>query len=120
MYSQKFITRQYSNVIYTHKDMVVEPNRVNCYVCESCKQITKTIDIAVGVTSFIIPCPVCGCAARSSFYSDLLPDYEPTMEWYRPTIAQALKKKKDHSLMDHLLQGGLSLRTIVKEEKSNE
>lgn len=100
--------------------MTLEPNRVNCYTCESCKQITKTIDIAVGVTSFIIPCPVCGCAARSSFYNDLLPDHEPTMEWYRPTTDQVLKKRKDTGLMDHLLKGGLSLRTIVVEPKTTE
>lgn len=107
-------------VIEANKDIEVEPNRVNCYVCPGCSHITKTIDLDVGVTSFLIPCEKCGEMARSQFYHDLIPSIAPTMEWIRPSLQKVLKKRKDSGLMEHILQGGLSLRTIVKQEKHGE
>lgn len=53
---------------------VREGDRVNAYVCQSCKRYIGTVDIDEGVTPFMIECPSGhNCLgdgdAKSSFYS---------------------------------------------------
>ena len=91
------------------------PNGINCYVCDKCGHITKTIDTAPGVTPFLHDCEVCGEFARSTFYKDIIPDQEPTQEWFRPTLEECYEMECE-ACLEHILNGGLDVRTI---EKSN-
>lgn len=94
----------------------VKKNDVNCYTCE-CGHITKTIDVDKGVTPFMHQCEKCDSFAKSSFYNDIAPHIEPTQEWYRPTLEQVIKMRKNkfgQAMIDHILQGGLDVRNIEK------
>jgi RNase P subunit RPR2 len=114
MRSKREIEREYKKLLtdVATKDFykVDLTNRVNCYVCTKCHRITKTIDVDAGVTPFIHTCGHCGSDAHSTFYKDIAPHFKPTQEWYRPTLEQVLKMKG--GLLDHILQGGLDVRTI--------
>lgn len=90
-------------------------NRVNCYICPDCKHITKTKDVDAGVTPFIFDCDRCSGNATSTFFKDIAPNKQPTFEWYRPTLKQLFKMKKNINLLDHILNGGLDHRKIVSE-----
>lgn len=116
MESQRSVERKYQKLMedvatkdYYKIDLT---NRVNCYVC-SCGRITKTKDVDAGVTPFMFNCEKCGGEARSTFYKDIAPDQQPTIEWYRPTLKQVLKMRNKPGMLDHILQGGLDDRKIV-------
>jgi len=116
MESQREIERKYNQLLseiatnnFYRIDMT---NRVNCYVCE-CGHITKTKDVDPGVTPYMHTCEKCGKMARSSFYQDIVPDKEATQEWYRPTLKQTLKLRKNPDMLHHILQGGLDVRKII-------
>ena len=100
-----------TNDFYRRKDL---SNRVNCYVC-SCGHVTKTKDIDAGVTPFMHKCEKCGQMARSTFGKDVVPHQQPTEEWYRPTLKQVLKMRKNEGLLNHILQGGLDVRRVTKK-----
>lgn len=87
-------------------------NRVNCYVCR-CGHITKTKDIAPGVTPFMFECELCKGTAQSTFYTDIAIHKQPTIEWYRPDIEETIKLRKSPGELDHVLRGGLLDRKIV-------
>lgn len=115
MKSQRETERQYNNLL---KDVETNDffkidltNRINCYVC-GCGHITKTKDVDVGVTPFMHRCEKCKQMARSTFYNDIAPEQPHTEEWYRPTLTQVLKMRKNEDLLNHVLQGGLMNRTI--------
>lgn len=114
MKSQREIERKYNKMLESHKELVA-PNRVNCYVCNHCGYITKTIDVDKGVTPFMHNCEKCNGLARSTFYQDIAPNQKPTQEWFRPTLKQALKMKRNEDMLDHLFGGGLDVRTIKTE-----
>lgn len=113
MESQREVEKKY-NKILQHESIKgeVAPNRVNCYTCEKCGHITKTIDIDKGVTPFMSSCEMCKGTATSSFYDDIAPNQEPTIEWYRPTLKQTLKMRQNFNLLSHVLDGGLCSRII--------
>lgn len=117
MTSQREVERKYNALLKSVKvdDFYtnVKLPRVNCYVCQTCKLITKTIDIDSGVTPFMHTCGYCGNVAHSTFYKDVAPHIPATQEWYRPTLKQVLKMRKHEGLLDHILQGGLDVRNIV-------
>lgn len=116
MISQREIERKYSkllNDVETNDFYKVDlTNRVNCYVCQTCKHITKTKDIDSGVTPFMSHCESCGNYAQSTFYKDIAPDQPHTWEWFRPSLKQVLKMRKNEGMLDHILSGGLELRKI--------
>ena len=68
-------------------------NRVNCYTCQSCGHITKTKDVDAGVIPFMFLCEKCNSTAYSSFFKDIAPDQQPTIEWYRPDLKQVMKMR---------------------------
>lgn len=115
--SRREIERRYNklmkdvetNEFYTKVDLT---NRVNCYVCQTCKHVTKTIDIDSGVTPFMHTCFKCGNVAHSTFYTDIAPHLKPVQEWYRPTLKQCFKMKD--GILEHVLKGGLDVRLIEK------
>jgi len=122
MISQREVERQMAriiNILDKKEEDVVEKSKINCYLCPSCKHITKTIDVDKGTTPFRFNCEKCGNAALSTFYQDHAPDREPTVEWYRPPLKQILKLRKKKDQLNHILQGGLVPRFIIKkgEEK---
>jgi len=86
-------------------------NRINCYVC-SCGHITKTKDVDAGVIPMMHNCESCDAFAYSTGFKDVAPDQPHTQEWYRPTIGQTLKLRKNPGLLEHVLAGGLNLRKL--------
>jgi len=117
MDSQREIERKYKALLHdvaTNDFYKVDlSNRVNCYMCQVCNLITKTIDVDSGVTPFIHTCEHCGNIAHSSFYQDIAPNLKPTQEWFRPSLKEVLKMRKKPGLLDHILQGGLDVRKIM-------
>lgn len=120
MESQGEVTRKYHKLLddVATKDFykIDLSNRVNCYTCSNpkCGHITKTKDVDAGVTPMFFECEVCGSRATSSMYRDIVPDKQPTIEWYRPNLAQVIKMRKKPNLLDHILSGGLDYRKIDK------
>lgn len=123
MYTNSHLTKLWQNLL---KDVATKDfyktdltNRVNYYTCSGEQtHLTKTKDIDAGVTPMFIPCPVCGARASSHGYGeDKIPDMEPTHEWFRPTLDQVLKKKKEPHLIAHYLGGGLDYRKITTQLK---
>ena len=115
MQSRREIKRKYNKLlkdVETNEFYKIDlTNRVNCYVC-SCGHITKTKDVDAGVTPFMHTCEKCGQMARSTFYEDIVPEQQPTEEWYRPTLKEVLKMRKNEGMLDHILQGGLDVRRV--------
>ena len=116
MKSQRQIEREYNKLL---KDVATNDfyktdlkNRVNCYVCTKCGHITKTRDIDAGVTPFMHRCEKCNEIAQSTFYTDIAITQQPTEEWFRPTLKQVIKMRKDEDMLDHILKGGLDVRKI--------
>ena len=118
MESQREITKKYNELIKSvENDEFYKTdlyNKVNCYVCEKCGHVTKTIDVDAGVTPFMHTCEKCGETAQSTFYEDIRPNQEPTQEWFRPNLKQVLKLRTNFGLLDHILSGGLDVRNIDK------
>lgn len=90
----------------------VDPDRINTYVCDTCKHLTKTIDVDKGVTPFMHDCVKCGDTAKSTFYNNIEPRLKPVQEWYRPTLEECLKLRKNEPLLEHVFQGGLLNRNL--------
>ena len=115
MISKKKLIRKYNILLEDVKTNdfynIDLKNRVNCYKC-SCGHITKTIDIHAGVTPFMHNCENCSNMSYSTFYNDIAPHLSPTQEWYRPTLEELLKVRKNEALVEHILMGGLDVRII--------
>lgn len=117
MISQREIKRKYTKLMHDVKTKefydIDLTNRVNCYVCD-CGHVTKTKDIDAGLTPFFFDCEKCGShKAKSTFFNDIKPDCEPTIEWFRPSLEQVLKfRRKNELLVEHILKGGLHHRRI--------
>jgi hypothetical protein len=116
MISQRQIERDYNKLL---KDVATNDfyktdltNRVNCYKCQKCGHVTKTIDIDSGVTPFIFGCEKCGGEAHSTFFKDIAPNQKPSFEWYRPTLKETIKMRKDEDELEHILKGGLAYRKL--------
>ena len=110
------ITKEYNKLLEDVKTndfyKIDLTNRVNCYTCQKCGHITKTKDIDAGVTPFMISCEKCKEVAYSSFYNDIAPTQEATIEWYRPSLEETINSEE--VTLDHILQGGLDHRKIKK------
>lgn len=114
MISQREVARKYEKLLKKVKEddfyKINLENRVNCYVCQKCTRITKTQDIDAGVTPMMFTCRFCGSSARSTFYKDIEPDLIIHGVWYRPTLKEVLKMRKEEFMLDHILSGGLKYR----------
>lgn len=124
MKSEREVIREYNSMLKKVADRPMfgdNGNGINCYVCEDCGHITKTIDIDLGVTPFMHVCESCGSWARSTMYKDINPTVKPTQEWYRPSLKQCLKMRKHEAALQHILDGGLDFRTIkLKDDGKQE
>ena len=116
MVSLRECIRRYYNMLKKHQSEV-EPNRVNCYKCDRCGHITKTMDVDDGVTPYAFTCDYCGNPfATSTMYNDIAPKQKPTHEWYRPSLKETLKwRSKNTNMLEHILNGGLDVRPIKQE-----
>lgn len=94
----------------------------NVYICEKCKRKTITVNLADGVTPFMIQCradgmaavKVCDGMAQSSFYmvdQSLPADWG----WYKPSPDQIEKMSAPER--DHVQRGGLKLRRLDAIER---
>lgn len=115
MMSQRTIEKEYRKL----EIKPAEPNRVNCYICSSCRYITKTIDRHHGVTPMFNRCISCGKQSVSTWYKDIAPNQKPTHEWVVPTLKELMKYRNNPGMIDHILRGGLDFRriTLNKEEQ---
>lgn len=116
--SVREVTRRYNVMMTTIEGYPaeVEKDRHNCYRCPNCGHVTKTIDVEIGTTPANLPCENCSAFAQSTFYVDVAPGQKPTIEWYRPSLKQTLKLRKNPDAVDHILKGGLGYRKIEKTE----
>lgn len=115
--NKRQVAKRYNEMInFPQNKGELKEGRVNCYRCDDCGTITKTIEIDKGVTPFFHFCSNenCDSFAASAFYEDILPDSEPIEEWYRPTLEETLEllKRGYMGSVDHILQGGLDVRKI--------
>lgn len=121
MNSQREVTKKYNQLLQdvAKKDFykIDLTNRVNCYKCNSfkCGHITKTRDIAAGVTPMFFECGMCGGQTTSTMYKDIAPDQEATFVWDRPTLAETMKFRKKPGLLNHILKGGLVVRKLPEQ-----
>ena len=113
---KKDVIRRYKQMLKTVSKENYYKDRTNCYVCEKCGAVTKTIDIDNGVTPMGIECPYCHENAMSSFYQDIAPNIEITHEWYRPTLDETLQLASENKIftVTHILNGGLIRRPCSK------
>lgn len=80
MMSVRECTKLYNKMLKMHESKA-EPNRVNCYRCDKCGSITKTIDVDDGVTPY---CYICECCAEAETYTRMV----------SPNIERVLKVEK--------------------------
>ena len=94
--------------------------RLNLYVCPK-RHKTMTIDVAIGVTPFMLMCKHEGCEefAQSSLYAPecgvlslVLP---PRWEWYRPSGDEYINLDVNDR-ESHVDKGGLLLRKRTEAE----
>lgn len=118
MISKRTVTKKYAelmNEVATNPFYTKErTKKVNCYVCEKCRQILKTIDVDTGTIPFMIRCDVCDGYAQSKMYNDIAPNLKPKYEWFRPTLKEVLKMRNKPQLLEHILNGGLERRKIIE------
>jgi len=94
----------------------------NAYVCQKCGGETVTVNLADGVTPFVIKCRArwpgeCDGMAQSRFYQidqSRLADWG----WYRPE-AKDLEglEQVAPGITDHVNRGGLTLRKLDSAER---
>lgn len=91
------------------------PGGINFYYCinnECERQYTVTLDMATGVTPFIIPCISCGAMSRSSVYRAPLIQGSLKVDciYYRPT--PPVFRQLPLATQQHVLKGWLILGTF--------
>lgn len=94
-------------------------NRINCYQCDYCGHITKTRDVDPGTIPFYHECEKCKELAKSTLFKDVIPDHEPTQEWYRPDIDELMQlaESGQNHLVEHILMSGLLVRPCKTKEQ---
>ena len=114
MISQRELERRYNKLMYEVKNndfyKIDLESRLNVYSC-SCGHDTITIDIDAGVTPFMYRCEKCGNRAISKGYQ-VQGNLTPTLEWYRPSLKEMMKRRKNENLLEHYFNGGLEIRKI--------
>ena len=119
MRSQREVKRKYDKLMHDVRTSDYykgsADHKINCYRCDL-GHITKTISNDVGVIPMYLDCETCARTATSTFYKDIAPGQEPTVEWYRPELKEMMgMRSKNEALLDHVLMGGLVKREIEKD-----
>lgn len=114
MRSVREVTKAYNEMLKMMENKPEHDPKINVYSCPNGHH-TITKDVDKGVTPFMHLCATCKEMAHSSFYK-CDQTLEPVEEWYRPSLEETLKlRKKQGGMLDHILQGGLDVRTIKKD-----
>lgn len=91
--------------------------RENVYTCEKCGGYTVTVDVAEGVTPFMLRCRATGEVGKCDgwAYSAMYPTGPrpkripaPAWEWYRPDRSEYVGSSEQ--MREHFDKGGLALR----------
>jgi len=88
-------------------------DRTNAYNCEVCGHRFITKDVDPGCTPFMHNCEKCGIMSKSEFYENPESSEKATQEWYRPSLEECIKLRKDIGILNHVFNGGL-LNRLVK------
>lgn len=115
---KRAITKRYEKMLKDVEKADINDNtgRVNCYKCQKCGRVTKTIERAKGETPFGIICPDCGEDAMSTFYNDIVPDKPIEYEWVRPTLEECLEMAEQPFQLNFLLSFGLKRKEIRQQK----
>ena len=117
--SKREIAKRYNSMMKLVEGKEIQSQRINCYTCNSCKHVTKTIDMAVGTTPFMHTCEECGDFAHSSMYNDISPNKKPTQTWYRPSLNDCYKlRRKNPEVLEHIFMGGLLHKAITNTKQN--
>jgi len=93
---------------------IFRPNK-NAYTCGACGGQIITVDLAEGVTPFMLACkatPGCSGLMRSAFYS-IDQTLVAAWEWYRPRSLH----KFTPEMKSHIRAGGLVLRKVTVDHE---
>lgn len=99
------------NEVIEEHGILSPQNKINCYVCK-CGCVTKTTEVAHGITPSVLKCESCGSLAEDTKYNDVAPDINPTHEWYRPSFEELLNMLNDEEMVQHILLCGLCIRKL--------
>lgn len=105
---------RYRKLLRSIENMKIYDGRhkgIDVYECYDCGHKRYTYYKDKGVTPFTLSCPICpGIMTHTKTIrttSDLMP-----IPWLRPTFKQMLKLSP--GMIEHVLQGGLVLKTHLK------
>jgi hypothetical protein len=115
MTKKEHIIQRYNSIVYRYKNQKVKDNKINCYICNKCDHITKTIEIDIGSIPFMFNCEKCDGMGTTTFSKDIAPTQKSTIEWYRPSLKEVLTYK-DYK-QERILDGGLEHRKINLENQ---
>ena len=90
--------------------------QIDCYTCQPCKAVMKSVQVDPGVTPMLIRCILCGELAHASCGVDIAPGVDPVIEFFRPKLSDLNKYRRNRDVIDHYLNGGLEPRIIYSDE----
>lgn len=105
---------KYRKLLRSIENMKIYDGRgkgIDVYECECCDHKRYTYYKDKGVTPFTISCPKCLGIMAHTMTIRTAPGIMP-IPWLRPTFKQMLKLSP--SMIEHVLQGGLVLKTHLK------
>lgn len=105
---------RYRKLLQSIGDMKIYDGRgkgIDVYECSKCEYKVYTYYKDKGVTPFTISCPKCSDIMIHTKTVGTTPGVIP-IPWFRPTFKQMLKLSP--GMIEHVLQGGLILKTHLK------
>lgn len=106
---------RYRKLLRSIGDMEIYDGRhkgVDVYECDNCGHKLYTYYKDKGVTPFTISCPKCSDIMMRTKTVECAPGFTKPIPWLRPTFKQMLKLSP--GMIEHVLQGGLILKTHLK------
>jgi hypothetical protein len=106
------------------KDPVRHYGYKNVYTCQKCGGKTITLDLAEGVTPFMLGCRAsgnefeCDGFAQSAMYRIPHDTPEHGWEWFRPVGSEY--RKLSRAMKEHVDNGGLDIRKRADVSKSDD
>lgn len=111
MESVRSVTRKYLEMVKLAESQEPSYGTVNVYDCSN-GHSTTTKDVDKGTTPFVIGCRFCKELAQSRMYRTGQNPEVIHVEFYRPSLKEALKLRKNPNLLEHVLNGGLLKREV--------
>lgn len=87
---------------------------ITCFVCDRCQEAIKTELVDKGHVPSLLICNNCKGPMKNTNFEDIAPDYDPTWEWYMPTLKEFLKFRKlnKRQNLNWVGGGGLLMRSV--------